>query len=122
MYASSSMKIPIFDGTDRSKYQDWEDDVVAILEYHDLEEYIESDWKDVKMPEKSETDETKILQRKEMKKAKAILVRATKDLPNMLIKEQITPYAAIERLREKYAVKKSEKTSTPSIPNGISSK
>ena len=39
--ASSSMKIPIFNGIDRSKYQEWEDDLIAILEYHDLEEYTE---------------------------------------------------------------------------------
>ena len=39
--ASSVMKIPIFNGTDRSKYQEWEDDLIAILEYHDLEEYTE---------------------------------------------------------------------------------
>ena len=104
-YTSSSMKIPIFNGSDRSKYQEWEDDVIAVLEYHDLEEYIESDWKDKKMPIKTETDEKKVLQRKEMKKAKAILVRATKDLPNMIVKETETPYEAIEKLRHKYAVK-----------------
>ena len=39
--ASSVMKIPIFNGTDRSKYQEWEDDLIAILEYHDFEEYTE---------------------------------------------------------------------------------
>jgi len=104
-YASSSMKIPIFDGTDRSKYQEWEDDVIAVLEYHDLEEYVSTDWKDKKIPEKSDTDNMKILQRKEMKKTKAILVRGTKDLPNMLVKEELTPYSALQKLREKYAVK-----------------
>ena len=104
-YASSTMKIPIFDGTDRSKYQEWEDDVIAVLEYHDLEEYDSTDWKDKKITEKTDTDNLKILQRKEMKKTKAILVRGTKDLPNMLVKEELTPYNALRNLREKYAVK-----------------
>ena len=45
-YASSSMKVPIFDGSDRSKYQEWEDDLIAVLEYLDLEEYVGPDWKD----------------------------------------------------------------------------
>ena len=79
---------------------------MAILQYHDLEEYVEPAWKDKSAPAKSETDENKILQRKEMKKAKAIFVRGTKDLPNMLVKESDTPYEALARLREKYAVKK----------------
>ena len=43
-FASSSMKIPIFDGTDRTQYQAWADDLFAVLQYHDLEEYVESDW------------------------------------------------------------------------------
>ena len=75
-YASSSMKIPIFDGTDKSKYQEWEDDLIAVFEYHNIEEYVEEAWKDIKMPVKSNTSDQEILQRKEMKKAKAILVRA----------------------------------------------
>ena len=29
-YASSSMKIPIFAGIDRTKYKDWEDDMIAV--------------------------------------------------------------------------------------------
>ena len=105
-FASASMKIPIFNGSDRSKYQDWEDDMLAVLEYHDLEEYIDEDWKDKKMPLKTETDELKTLQRKEMKKAKAILVRGTSELPSMLVKEAETPYEAFSALREKYKVKK----------------
>ena len=104
-YASSSMKIPIFNGTDRSKYQEWEDDLLAVLEYHDLEEYVQSSWKDKKMPYKSSTDDTEIRKRKEMKKAKAILFRGTKDLPSMFVKEAGTPYEALQKLREKYAVK-----------------
>ena len=42
-FISSESKISIFDGTDKSKYQLWEDDLIAILEYHDIEEYIEND-------------------------------------------------------------------------------
>ena len=40
-----------------------------------------------------------------MKKTKVILVQGTKDLPNMFVKEEITPYSALQKLREKYAVK-----------------
>ena len=105
-YASSSMKIPIFDGMDKSKYQEWEDDLIAVLEYHDIEEYVDEAWKDVKMPAKTDTDDTAILQRKEMKKAKAILVRATSQLPSMIAKEAQTPYEALSKLREKYSVQK----------------
>ena len=82
-YASSSMKIPIFNGTDRSRYQEWEDDMMAVLQFHDLEKYVEPGWKEKKAPAKTETDADKVLQRKEMKKANAIFVRGTKDLPNM---------------------------------------
>ena len=75
------------------------------MEYHDLEEYFGPDWKDKKIPEKSDTNTMKIMQRKEMKKTKAIIIRGTKDFPNMLVKEEHTPYAALQKLREKYAVK-----------------
>ena len=43
-YASSSMKLPIFDGIDRTKYQDWADNLFTVLQYHDLEEYVESEY------------------------------------------------------------------------------
>ena len=105
-YASSTMKIPIFDGSDKSKYQNWEDDLLAVLEYHDIEEYVEESWKDRKMPDKTSSDENSRLQRKEMKKAKAIIVRATCDLPNMIAKDAVTPFEALHKLREKYSVKK----------------
>ena len=105
-YALSAMRIPIFDGTDKSKYQEWEDDLIAVLEYHDIEEYVEEDWKDVKMPDKANKSEEEILQRKEMKKAKEILVRATSQLPSMIVKEAQTPYEALSKLREKYSVQK----------------
>ena len=105
-FASSSMKIPIFDGVDRTRYQEWEDDILAILQYHDLEEYVEEGWKGKAIPAKTETDSTKILQRKEMKKAKAIFVRATRELPNMIVKECQTLYESFVALREKYAVQK----------------
>ena len=100
------MKIPIFDGSDRTKYQEWEDDILAVLEYHDLEEYVGDVWKNKKIPEKTDTDATKTLQRREMKKAKAILVRGTKDLPNMYVKDASTPFEAFAALQEKYKVKK----------------
>ena len=40
-----------------------------------------------------------------MKKCKAIFVRATKDLPNMIVKEAETPYEAFHKLKDKYSVK-----------------
>ena len=80
--------------------------MIAVLEYHDLEEYVGLDWKDKDVPEKTAFDPNKVLQHKEMKKCKAILVWGTNDLPNMLVKEAKTPYAALDYLREKYAVKK----------------
>ena len=61
-YVSSTMKIPIFDGADKSKYQVWEDYLMAVLEYHDIEEYIEESWKDKKMPKKNNTSDIVILQ------------------------------------------------------------
>ena len=70
-----------------------------------MEVYVSTDWKDKKIPDKTETDAVKILQRKEMKKTKAIFVHGTKDLPNMLVKEELTPYGALQKLREKYAIK-----------------
>ena len=39
----------------------------------------------------------------------AIFVRATKDLPNMLVKEVDTPYNAFSKLKEKYSVEKVRK-------------
>ena len=63
-YASTSMKIPNFDGTEHSKYQDWEDDMIAVLEYHDLEEYVGIDWKNKDIPEKTSSDSKKYLNTK----------------------------------------------------------
>ena len=105
-FASLSMKMPIFYGSDKSGYQVWEDDVIAVLEYHDIEEYVEDRWKDKNMPDKTNTGDLAILQRKEMKKAKTISVRATSQLPNMIVKESSTPFEALSKLREKYSVKK----------------
>ena len=105
-YASSSMKATIFDGSNKAKYQDWADDIFAILQYHDLEEYVEVGWKGKNTPSKTSTDATEILQRKEMKKEKSIFIRATKELPNMIVKEDNTPYEAYEMMNEKYSVKK----------------
>ena len=103
---SNSLKVPIFDGKDKSKFQEWADDMYATLQYYDLEEYVEVEWKDKPIPAKSVTDVKQLLQRKEMKKAMAIFVRATKELPNMIVKECETPYKIYEKLKEKYSVKK----------------
>ena len=103
---SSSLKVPIFDGKNKSKFQEWVDDMYTILQYYDLEEYVEVEWKGKPIPAKSATDDKELLQRKEMKKAMAIFVRATKDLPNMIVKECGTPYMIYEKLKEKYSVKK----------------
>ena len=73
-YASTSMKIPIFDGTESSKYQDWEDDMIAVFEYHDLKEYVGLDWKYKDVPEKTTSGPNKVLQRKETKKMQSNLV------------------------------------------------
>ena len=105
-FASSSMKIPIFDGTDRTQYQAWADDLFAVLQYHDLDEYVEWDWQGEDIPAKTETDSTRLLNRKEMKKVMAIFVQATKDLPSMLVKKVDTPYNDFSKLKDKYFVKK----------------
>ena len=52
-FASSSMKIPIFDGTDRTQYQAWADDFFDVSQYHDLDEYVESDWRGKYIPTKN---------------------------------------------------------------------
>lgn len=65
---------------------------MTILEYHEIEKNVEDSWKDMNMPDKTNTGDLAILQRKEMKKAKSILVRATSQLPNMIVKESITPF------------------------------
>jgi len=43
---------------------------------------------------------------KNLKKFKAIFIRASKYLPNIMVKEASIPYEAFEKLREKYAVQK----------------
>ena len=53
---------------------------------------------------KTETYSTRLLNRKEMKKVMAIFVRATKDLPHMLVKEVDTPYNAFSKLEGKYSI------------------
>ena len=105
LYASSSMKIPILNGTNRSKYQDQENDSIAVLQYYDLEKYVEDVWKGKDMPLKTRTNDKKLLQREKMKKDKAIWVRGTKDLLNMITREADTTYAALNSLK-KCAVKK----------------
>ena len=52
---SSALKVPIFDGKDKSKFQEWADDMYATLQYYDLEEYVEVEWKDKAIPAKTVT-------------------------------------------------------------------
>ena len=103
---SGLMKMQIFDGKDKSKYQEWADDLYATLQYYDLEEYVEAEWKDKTMPAKTVTDAKDVLIRREMKKAMAMFIRATKELPNMIVKECETPYEIHEKLKAKYSVRK----------------
>jgi hypothetical protein len=90
----TSYKHPVFDGEKPSEYKDWWDNVYATLEMNDIEEYVNDDWKSKGMPTKVEadatliTDKTKVediakcdknkIYRKEMKKAKAHMVKVTK--------------------------------------------
>ena len=37
---SNSLKVPIFDGKDKSKFQEWADDMYATLQFYDLEVYV----------------------------------------------------------------------------------
>ena len=39
-YTLSSVKIPVIDGMVKSRYQIWGDDLIAFLEYNDVEESI----------------------------------------------------------------------------------
>ena len=93
-----------------------------MLEYHVIEEYVEEWWKDRKMPDITSSDVNLRLQRKEMKKAKAIIVRATCDLPNMIVQEAVTPFEALHRLIEKYSVKQVGEDLIHWILNGMISK
>ena len=78
---------------------------MVVLKYNDLEEYIEEDWKGRDVHEKTDPDAMKIRQRKEMKKAKAILIRGMKILSKILVKDKPTLYTGLSKLLEKYAVK-----------------
>ena len=59
-FALSFMKIPNFNRMNRSKYQDWADDLFKIIQFHDLEEYVESGWKDIYIITKIETYDLKV--------------------------------------------------------------
>ena len=52
----------------------------------------------------------------------AIFVRATKGLPNMLVKEVDNPYNDFSKFKEKYFVKRYEKISIRLIWNGTRSR
>ena len=110
---STSYKHPVFDGQDPNEFKDWWDNVYATLEMEDIEEYVTNAYKGNDMPSKEETipvdtndaneiDMCKKLKivRKEMKKAKAHMVRVTKDFPKRLVMEAETPYEAYDGVKE----------------------
>jgi len=84
----------------------------------DLEEYIMDSYKGVQIPSKesgitsSEVVSVIVLalknklMRKEMKKAKAHMVKVTKDFPKHLVMGATTPYKAYVALKTKYSVAK----------------
>ena len=118
----TSYKHPVFDGEKPSEFKDWWDNVYATLEMNDLEEYVTDDWKDIDMPTKLSADLTQIkdktkldevaacdknkLYRKEMKKAKAHMVKVTKGYAKRLVMDASTPYEAHSALKKKYSVSK----------------
>ena len=118
----TSYKHPVFDGEKPSEYKDWWDNVFATLEMNDLEEYVTDEWKDKDMPTKISADLTRIkdktkldevatcdknkLYRKEMKKAKAHMVKVTKGYAKRLVMDAKTPYEAYSALKKKYSVSK----------------
>ena len=113
---TTAYKHPIFDGTKKSEFKNWWENVVATLEMDDIEEYVTEEYKDVDMPDKDSADtEGKVGDdlataikdkriRKEMKKAKAHMVRVSKGYPQRLALEASTPYKAYKALKEKYSV------------------
>ena len=123
--SGSSYRHPIFDGEDATKFKEWWDVVFATLEMEDLEEYVSEDYKGEDMPTKESTiptDDTKDVDvaeaktnkrvRKEMKKAKAHMVRVTKDFARRLVMNADTPYKAYEELKKKYSVAKNQQDLT----------
>ena len=123
--SSMTYKHPIFDGEDTNKFKDWWDNTNVTLEMEDLlEEYVgEEDFpsKDLCTP----TDltnaaqvtavHTNKLRRKETKKAKAHLVRVTKDFPKRLVMEATTPCEAYMALKTKYSVVKNRQDFTKQL-------
>ena len=101
-------KHPVFDGENPKEFKDWWDNVFATLEMDDIEEYVTDAWSGKPMPTKVETEydenetnkktielakKNKVV-RKEMKKAKAHMVKVTKEYPKRLIMEAETPHEA----------------------------
>ena len=122
-----SYKHPVFDGENPNDFKDWWDNVYATLEMNDLEEYATDEWKGKDMPTKASTvlldtdkgDSDKVtlatenkLVRKEMKKAKAHMVRVTKEYPKRLVMDATTPYEAYIALKTKYSVAKNRQDFT----------
>ena len=123
--SSSSYKHPVFDGEDTSKFKEWWDVTYATLEMENLEEYLGMDYKYTSTPSKSSTvlaadaDAATIAVctinkkvRKEMKKAKAHMVRVTKEYPRRLVMNADTPYEAYASLKSKYSVAKNRQDFT----------
>jgi len=114
----NAYKHPIFDGEDPNEFKSWWDNVNATLEMGDLEDYIMDSYKGVQIPSKEAgitTSEVEShiaaaaknkLMRKEMKKAKAHMVKVTKDFPKRLVMGATTPYEAYVALKTKYSVAK----------------
>ena len=114
----NAYKHPIFDGEDPNEFKSWWDNVNATLELEDLEEYLTPAYEHIDLPtkESGETDSVEAvamalakknkLVRKEMKKAKAHMVKVTKDFPKRLVMEATTPYEAYAALKTKYSVAK----------------
>ena len=118
----NAYKHPIFDGEDPKEFKSWWDNVNTTLEMEDLEEYITLPYELIALPtkESGETDSTEAvavalakknkLIRKEMKKAKARMVKVTKDFPKRLVMDATTPYEAYAALKTKYLLQRTDKT------------
>ena len=122
---STSYKHPVFDGQDPNEFKDWWDNVFATLEMEDIEEYVTEVYKGKETPSKEETipedlddanegEERKKMKlvRKEMKNAKAHMVRVTKDFPKRLVMEAEMPNEAYAALKAKYSVSKNKQDFT----------
>ena len=104
-------KHPVFDGENPKEFKDFWDNVFATLEMDDMKEYATDSYKKVTMPTKADTEydddddekDNKVIEkakknkliRKEMKKAKAHMVKVTKGYANRLVMEAEMPYKSL---------------------------